>query len=258
MEKVLYDGSFIGLLTAIFEVYEYKLENPSITRNEIVEGSLFGGTHTVYSDEIKAKRVLKGMEAKMSKTAMTQFYRCFLSELPGMEDCLLRYAKYTIGSKYPVESDYGNPDVLRVQQVSWKVHREKHRMEAFVRFQLTKDNLYYSLIQPDYNVLPLIIKHFHERYADQRWMIYDVRRKYGIYYDLQTVEEVQLDFTKNVPGSDQHNTGYLDETEPLVQQLWRQYFSSVNISERKNMKLHIRHMPKRYWRYLTEKNGHKQ
>lgn len=258
MRKVLYDGSFIGLLTTIFEMYEYKLGNISIARNEVVEGSLFGATHTVYSDEIKAKRVLKGMEAKMSTAAMTQFYRCFLSELPGMEDCLLRYAKYTISSKHPVESDYGNPNVLRVQQVSRKVHREKHRMEAFVRFELTKDNLYYSLIQPDYNVLPLVIKHFYERYADQRWMIYDVRRKYGIYYDLQKVEEVQLDFIRHASGSVPDNAEYLDENELLVQQLWRQYFSSVNISERKNMKLHIRHMPKRYWRYLTEKNGHTQ
>ena len=58
-------------------------------------------------------------------------------------------------------------------------------MEAFVRFQLTKDGLYYCIIQPDYNVLPLISNHFEKRYADQRWLIYDSRRKYGIYYDLK-------------------------------------------------------------------------
>jgi probable DNA metabolism protein len=62
--------------------------------------------------------------------------------------------QYVISSKHGVENDYGNADVLMVQQVSKKVEREKHRMEAFVRFQLTKDGLYYALIQPDYNVLP--------------------------------------------------------------------------------------------------------
>ena len=45
-----------------------------------------------------------------------------------------------------------------------------------------------AIVQPDFNVLPLIEKHFRERYADQRWLIYDVRRKYGLYYDLQTVD----------------------------------------------------------------------
>jgi probable DNA metabolism protein len=43
--------------------------------------------------------------------------------------------------------------VLTVQQTSRKVHREKHRMEAFVRFQLTKDQLYFAIVQPDFNVL---------------------------------------------------------------------------------------------------------
>ncbi len=58
-------------------------------------------------------------------------------------------------------------------------------MEAFVRFQLIKDGLYYATVQPDYNVLPLILKHFKDRYADQRWLIYDTLRKYGILYDLE-------------------------------------------------------------------------
>ncbi|WP_340696552.1 DUF4130 domain-containing protein [Flavobacterium gyeonganense] len=35
--------------------------------------------------------------------------------------------------------------------------------------------------------------------------------------------------------------------------MWRRYFSSVTIESRKNMKLHIQHMPKRYWKNLIEK-----
>ncbi len=47
-------------------------------------------------------------------------------------------------------------------------------------------------------------------------------------------------------------TTIYDEKEALYQILWQQYFSSVNISARKNMKLHIRHMPRRYWKNLIE------
>ena len=127
-------------------------------------------------------------------------------------------------------------------------------MEAFVRFQLTKDGLYYCLIQPDYNVLPLISNHFEKRYADQRWLIYDSHRKYGIYYDLEKVETVFLNFEVN--SSDKKAIAEIsDEKEELYQRLWQQYFSSVNIVARKNMRLHIQHMPKRYWRYLIEKKG---
>ena len=250
MKPVVYDGSFKGFLTTVFEVYEYKILQPEIRRQDAVNGSLFGDVHVVQYDSEKTKRVLLKLEQKLSKAAMNQLYKSFLSELPGIENTLLRYVQYIIDSKFGVENDYGHPDVLAVQQLSKKVHREKHRMEAFVRFQLTGDGLYYAIIQPDYNVLPLIADHFEKRYADQRWLIYDSRRKYGLYYDLEEVSEVTIDFTATV--GEGKNTIY-DEQEGLYQELWKQYFDSVNIKARKNTKLHIQHMPKRYWKYLVEK-----
>jgi probable DNA metabolism protein len=227
MNKVAYDGSFAGLLTAIFEVYEYKMQDVSCCRDAVVAGSLFGGMHEVRTSSEKAARVLKKLEERLSVAAMTQFYRAFLSELPEIDNSLIRYTRYILSSRKPVENDYTHPDVLLLQQVSRKVHREKHRMEAFVRFQLTGDGLYYSLIQPDYNVLPLISKHFKERYADQHWLIYDTRRKYGLYYDLEIVKEIELDFAVDLQanGTAIDGTSILDEKEELYQQLWRQYFS---------------------------------
>ena len=37
-------------------------------------------------------------------------------------------------------------------------------------------------------------------------------------------------------------------------QLWKDYFHSVNIQARQNMKLHIQYVSKRYWRYMNEKS----
>jgi probable DNA metabolism protein len=252
MNTVVYDGSFEGLLTAIFEIYEYKIPEANIYREGFVHTNLFGSIHTVTTNKIKSEKVAARLKEKLSPTALTQFYTTFLSETTGIENHLLRYVQYLLSSKRPIENDYSHPDVLMLQQTSRKVHKEKHRMEAFVRFQLTKDGLYYSIIQPDFNVLPLISKHFKDRYADQRWLIYDVRRKYGLFYDLKQVEEVQINFDIDHNNS-QQLAAIFDEKEELYQKLWQQYFSSVNIPARKNMKLHIQHMPKRYWRNLIEK-----
>jgi len=248
----MYDGSFEGLLTAIFEVYEYKLSDAAIVKQEEGGGRLFGKLQTVQTDPSKAARVHKKLIQHCNQATATKFYKTFLSELPGIENQLLQYVQYVLSKANGGENNYSHPAVLTVHQVSRKVDREKHRMEAFVRFQLTGDDLYYSIIQPDYNVLPLISKHFRERYADQRWLIYDARRAYGIYYDLQEVAAVEINF-----GADLQDKNLLatihNEKEELYQQLWKQYFSSVNIAARKNMKLHIQHMPKRYWRNLVEK-----
>ncbi len=252
MTVMLYDASFPGFLTAVFEVFEYKFSEPLITRDEAHSGSLFGSIHKVITNKEKAGRVQGKLTEKLSTGAVKQLYDAWLSELRGMENVLLRYIQYALNTKLSIENDFSHPDVLMVQQTSRKVHREKHRMEAFVRFQLTKDELYYAIIQPDYNVLPLICRHFKERYADQRWLIYDGLRKYGLHYDGNVVEEVKMEFSADLNNQEERGTVY-DENEILFQQLWKQYFTSVNIKARKNMKLHIQHMPKRYWRYLVEK-----
>ena len=252
MNMMTYDGSFKGLLTAIFEIYEYKIQQPHIVKKEMAGGSLFGKIYSSEIDDAKAVRVLNKLKEKLTPNGFAQLYKTFLSELRGIEDVIYRYIAYVLQNNGGVENNYAHADVLMLQQTSRKVDRERHRMKAFIRFQLTKDELYYAIIQPDYNVLPLIVKHFKDRYADQRWLIYDAMRKYGIYYDLENVTEVNIDFTSDLKNADSRAALY-DASEELYQQLWQQYFASVNIKARKNTKLHVQHMPKRYWKYLVEK-----
>ncbi len=83
-------------------------------------------------------------------------------------------------------------------------------------------------------------------------MIYDALRKYGIYYDLKKVERVEIKFNQDSNNGHDISNIY-DDNEELYQMLWQQYFKSVNIVARKNTKLHIQHMPKRYWKFLIEK-----
>ena len=104
MTPVLYDRSFEGLLTAVFEVYEYKIEDPQITKEDHSNGSLFGNAHIVNTNGEKAKRVWIKLEQKISKTAITQFYKSFLSEQPGIENILLCYVQYIMASKNGVEN----------------------------------------------------------------------------------------------------------------------------------------------------------
>jgi probable DNA metabolism protein len=252
MKTVVYDGSFEGFLCAVFDVYEYKLTDVDIVPAHKHQPSMFAEPHFVNHDPKHSDRVLKGLEKKLSLEAQKQVYRTFLSELDGIENTLLQYIQYVFASGVMMEEDFSNKAVLTVFQTAKKVWREKHRMEAFVRFQKTADGLYYAIISPDYNVLPLIGKHFTERYADQHWMIYDAKRRYGIYFDGHQTQQVQISFSEEV-GQGTNASAVYDESEAIYQQLWNQYFKSVNIAARKNTKLHIQHMPKRYWKYLPEK-----
>jgi probable DNA metabolism protein len=248
MKILVYDGSWSGLLTAIFDSYELRLKDFRILSADQKQASLFGEALEVYTDVTKAKRVWLGLSKIVSAQSLKQLFDVFLSELPDKEYLISEFMHQAFKNKESPEKNYGDSVVLRIAQLSRMVHREKHRMEAFIRFQLTSDQLFYATVEPDFNVLPLIIRHFKNRYADQRWLIYDLKRKYGIYYNLNEVEEVQLSLQSN-----QNTADVFHAEEELYQKLWSQYFESVNIKERKNTKLHLQHVPRRYWKHLTEK-----
>jgi probable DNA metabolism protein len=138
---------------------------------------------------------------------------------------------------------------IRIDQLSQKVRREAHRMKGFIRFQQITDGSYLALIAPRYDVLPLIRRHFEIRYADQDWLIYDTVRKYGLGYNRRTTREIRLE-SKVLAAFEQEAV----EQEHLCQVLWQRYYDAATIRSRNNPALHRRQLPRRYWRYLTEKN----
>jgi probable DNA metabolism protein len=248
MTTVIYDGSFEGFLTAIFEVYEYKFLDPSLTaKNGAIP--LFGKQHMVHTSPEKAERVLKKLRLSLSASICKKIYEVHLSEQADIADVLLRFVQYGLRAGMAACDDFSHEAVVTVHQTLKKVHR----MEAFIRFQQSADGLFFATVEPDFDVLPLISSHFAKRYADQRWLIFDNKRKYGILYDLKEVHVVEQSPTSNT-GNALSPSISLHEEEKKFQELWKQYFKSVNIKERKNTALHVRHMPKRYWRYLTEKS----
>ncbi|SDZ87818.1 probable DNA metabolism protein [Psychroflexus halocasei] len=247
----IYDGSFNGLLTAIFEIYELKIKNVRIVAKHYYEASFFEEYHEVITNEEKANRVWKAVIKYGKPIDAHLIYRCFLSEINGIEQNLFNYIKILISKKQSIAKDYGQADVFHLAEVNKKIGREKHRMDAFVRFRKTKDNIYFASISPDFNVLPLLEKHFQKRYADQLWCIYDICRNYGLYYDLNSVKIVHFDLPENILNTSDE---IFQKEEIQYQKLWKNYFESTNIKARANQKLHEQHVPRRYWKYLSEKN----
>jgi len=253
METYVFDGSLEGLLTAIFEFYERKPKSIALVSKQHFEPLLLTEVFEVVSDEPKARRVWEGMRKKIGSDWLLRFYKAFLSEQPVMFQQLFVFACYIFDNPKGAEQNFGHPAVIAVTQMERSVSRERHRMKAFIRFQETIDGIFYAPVEPDYNVLPLIGTFFKNRYADQRWMIYDLKRKYGLYYDLQSVTEIVLEQLPETKSAAYLKKDLLHDKEQLYGLLWQDYFKSTNIPARKNMKLHIRHVPKRYWKYLTEK-----
>jgi len=254
MRTFVFDGTFEGLLSAVFDQYELKPETTRLVWNKFHQPGLLDEDHIVITDEAKANRVWQGMKKKISLDWQQRFYKAHLSELPETFQHLFDFARYIFDNPKGAETNYGHPSVMAISQIDKSVNRERHRMKAFIRFQKTSDGIFYAPIEPDFNVLPLIVPFFKNRYADQMWIIYDIRRKYGMFYNLEKVEEISIDFVPDIATTSTFLPSQaIDEKEELYGLLWNDYFRNTNIPARKNMKLHLQHVPKRYWKYLTEK-----
>ncbi|KXH85735.1 TIGR03915 family putative DNA repair protein [Chryseobacterium kwangjuense] len=251
MTTLLYDGSFDGLFTAVFEVFEYRYKDVEIlNREKFYQENIFADIHEVITQHEKAERVLNKLEQNIGRQGIHQLLKVYLSEDPELEHLILSAVKQSV--QHPGENilqNYADPDMLKISKINKSVGRESHRMTAFVRFEKMQDGVYFAKTDPDFDVLPLIRKHFKDRYQDQKWMIYDLRRNYGILYDMESCDFFYPDEKLDLH---QYRQKFHDE-EQNYQTLWQRYFTRTNITERKNLKLHTQHVPKRYWKYLTEK-----
>ncbi len=250
-----YDGTFAGLLTCIFEAYNSREFPDEIHIRGKRPVQLFAEQKEVISDNQKAERVWKGIQNKLSGSNKQLFFYAFLSEGKGIEIKIMHFARRLFSESKNTETDLGDPDVLDVVNSARKVKKEAHRIKMFVRLQKTKDGIYFGGIDPLYDILPLVIEHFRSRYADQQWLIYDLKRNYGAFFNKKTVEEVVLS-----PQSVNLHTGkvqenILEEDDAFYQTLWKSYFKHISIGERRNLRLQRQNMPRRFWKYLTEKQG---
>ena len=250
-----YDGTFAGLLTCIFEAYNSRQFPDKIDIREKQPVQLFAEQREVISDNQKAERVWNGIQRKSSRRNKQMIFHAFLSEERGIEIKIMRFARRLFNEGKNAETDLGDADVLDIVDSARKVKKEAHRIKMFVRLQKTKDGIYFGGIDPLYDILPLVIDHFRARYADQQWLIYDLKRKYGAFFNKKTVEEVVLS-----PQSVNLHTGkvqenILEEDDAFYQTLWKSYFKHISIGERRNLRLQRQNMPRRFWKYLTEKQG---
>lgn len=248
-----YDKTFEGLLGAVFDAYAGKCFPERLVGAGEPEPMFTSRLVTVTADRAKADRVWRGLQKKMVAKAPNMVFHAWLSELPGVDELLFRFVCKIFDSAPGKESDFTDPDVPGVHRTAFQVARESEHIRQFVRFQKAGDDTYFAPIEPKFNCLPLSLPYFKDRFADQKWMIYDTRRGYGFYYDLTRVVEVNL--PSDPMNGAELNAELMAADEKRFQTLWHAYFRSLTLRERLNPKLQRRLIPVRFWKYMPEMQG---
>ena len=258
MTVYTFDGTMDGLLTAVFDAYALHEQPEQLLKSGDALPLFCEHLYHVTTDEEKARRVWTGLEKHLPREAMKLISVSWLSELPELPTPLFLYI-YKVFRQGDISHNFADDDVLTVIDIAHSVLHEQLRMKQFIRFQKAKDGTYLAVVSPDHNVLPLITDHFSDRFNDQPWLIYDAKRHYGFYYDGKAApirvtfeDEAAVPFNLN---NGKLNAEVLSHDDQLFQDLWRTYFKAICIKERMNPRKQLNDMPRRYWKYMTEKNG---
>jgi DNA polymerase len=134
-----------------------------------------------------------------------------------------------------------DPDVSLVTAMARAVHRDEHKMQAFVRFREVgreSKSHFVAWFEPEHHIVEATAPFFASRFADMPWSI--LTPDVCAHWDGHAVS-----ITPGVAKAEAPTEDRLEET-------WLRYYASIFNPARLKMKAMQKEMPKKYWRNLPE------
>lgn len=238
----MYDGTFEGLMTAVFEAYAHR-PMPDTIQNRCCQQTLGAVYEDIMTDDAKADRVIAGIRRKIGQEDYDKIWTAFLSDDPEKEDAIYQYIRLGIAIGYKIHSRLADDRVLKLTKISRLVGKEAGALIQFIRFSQMEGNIYYGEITPQYPILPMIMPHFAERYHIQPFIIHDkTHHQAGIFDTRQWI----------IADTDGVQLPEYAPEEAAYRALWKKFYDTIAIKERINPNLRRGHMPKKYWKNMVE------
>ena len=238
---IVYDGSFEGFLSLIYEVYYKKLKPTNIYKklpNEII----FEKTIHIQINEENYTKVLKAMKSKFQKKIVQRVMNIFMCDSKNFEMALLEYI--ILGFKDDKQLlNINNSCVFYLNNLEKELFKNVHKMYAFVRFEELDDNSLYAKLECKFNTLYFLAKHFLKRFNNQDFIIHDINRKLAF---IKIGEDFSFQEVAHFEEPSQ------SQNEQKFQKLWKSFFKGVSIEERVNLKLQQNQVPLIYRTYMSE------
>ena len=134
-----------------------------------------------------------------------------------------------------------DPDVSLIAAMVKAVHRDQHKMKAFVRFREVghgETSRFIAWFEPEHHIVEATAPFFAERFADMAWSI--LTPDACAHWDGQAVTVTAGVSKAEAPSEDR------------LEQTWLSYYASIFNPARLKVKAMQAEMPKKYWRNLPE------
>ncbi len=240
---IIYDGTFINLLTTI----KYLLQEHIKPQNIILEGTYSPNLFEVLikPNITNDENFIEEIITTSSKEVFKIIYYIFLSNALNKELVLYYFILNTFIYHDKITYHRHLNCVNNALKISHNVSRENHKMKGFTRFKMINNQFLYAEISPDNNILELLSKHFQKRLKNELWIIKDTKRNILSIYDLNNYHIMP---GENIKLLELENNNIDNNYEKL----WCTFFKTIAIKERESIKRQMSFMPKKYWHNIIE------
>ena len=233
-----YNGTLEGFLTAFVAAYA---DADAAVASEGFQLPLGAEVVNVATDIEKADKAKKRL-LSFDKQSMHDLSYLLRSGDFNKDKVAFDYLKLLTEQKRPVMQMLSRDEVRRADDIIRRVGHEIHRMHGFIRFMETESGALYAAFSPDNDIVDLLIPHFRARLPRFPFVIHDIRRKKAAVWDTQNSFLAPLDKAEVVISADENSW----------QNLWKQYYESVNIPSRERLKQMRGYLPVRYLKFMPE------
>lgn len=240
----LYDGSFDNLLSLIEYLLKNKIIPDDIQNQNSYQPNLLSN-YFQYTNDLDSSLLVTKIVTTMPNTSMHHIYYTYLSNYKYKELVIFYYIMYGMKYGFQINGMRNLKCVNKVLMTSKYVGREAHRMKGFVRFKDMDEGYLMATIEPENNIIDILSSHFQKRLGNEKWVILDNKRNIisiceNQEYKIISGENFRLNEIK------------LSSNELFIESLWKDFFKTIGIKERKNYCCQRNFMPKKYWKYILE------
>jgi len=254
MTRLAYDGTLEGFFTCLGVLFPdcgprcpseggSRIDAAILPPERSLEPDLFGEMRSVAADPSLAGGFRGRAARAWGREALRSLEYGFRSGSEDREVLLLDFVHALAEGKGA--KDVADPRILEFRASLRRIAHEVCRLEGFVRFREIEGGGLYAEIEPDNDVVDLLAPYFRRRHPRDPWLIRDLRRGKAALWDCRDVKFAEAPKDGPVPPTAACG-------EKAMVELWKLYFRTIEIRERRNPELQAKLVPRRYRKHLTE------
>ena len=233
-----------GLYSAIYDAWrEHREGEAKIAVQGNMESELFCEYQEVKESQKKARAVEQLIRVNLGEEAYKELYYALLSKDAGKGNAVfwtMQEARKLKDSRKIMEH-LDHPAVAKVFELSRNVANEAHCFIEFIRFRELKNGVLFSEIAPKNQILTCIGEHFADRFPLENFMIFD--KTHQVFLIPKEKSPWYL-LWGEVPSEEAIHC--VSDKELEYAKLWKNFFHTIAIEERKNPACQRNHLPVRY------------